>query len=197
MSFAVTRELLACYESLSSSSGAVESPEPEITGHLRRSDGCRISRDDGGAGFEGDGGAEPGELLLEVLVAPQDVVRAVHDRRALGHQSCHHEGRSSAQVRRLHDGPRESARTPDQGPVTAEKVYPCIEAVELLGHLEPVLVDVLRDDAGPRSLGEQHHHLGLEVGREAGERKGSDVDTREGGGILDPRPDAGGTWGCT
>src|SRR5215210_8189399 len=107
MIFAVTRELLACYESLASSSGAVESPEPEITGHLRRSDGWRVLREDRGAGLEGDGGSQAAELLFEVLVAAQYMPGAVHDRGAVGHQARQHQGRSAAQVRRLHDGPRE------------------------------------------------------------------------------------------
>ena len=38
---------------------------------------------DPGLYLEGDGRAELGELLFEVLVAPQDVLGAVHDGRAI------------------------------------------------------------------------------------------------------------------
>src|SRR5215211_5560535 len=159
MVFAVTRELLACYESLASSSGAVESPEPEITGHLRRSDGCRVLREDRGAGLEGDGGPQSAEFLFEVLVAAQYVPGAVHDRSAVGHQARQHQSRPAAQVRGLHDGSREPSGATDQGPVSAEEVYAGVHPVELLGDLEPVLVDVLRDDARPRGPCENDYHL--------------------------------------
>src|SRR5215207_4900968 len=145
---------------------------------------------DRGAGFEGDGCAEPGELLLEVLVAPQYMPGAVHYRGALGHQARHHQGRPAPQVRRLHDRPREAPRPPDERPVPAEEVYTRVHPVQLLGDLEPVLVDVLGDDPRPRGLGEEDHHLGLQVGGEAGERQCGDVHAREVDGIVDPHPDA-------
>jgi hypothetical protein len=65
--FAVSRELLACYESFA-----------------RSTDGCRFSGDYRGAGLEGYGRPDPAELLLEILVAAQNVASSVHDRGALG-----------------------------------------------------------------------------------------------------------------
>src|SRR5918994_5540516 len=108
--------------------------------------------DDPGLCFEGDGRTEGGELVFEVFVAAQDVRGAVDDGGASGDQACHDERRAAAQVGGLHDGPREPARTADERPVAAEEIYTRVEAVELFGHLEPVLVDVLRDDASACSL---------------------------------------------
>jgi len=59
---------------------------------------------DPGLRLEGDGGTKRAELVFEVLVAPQDVLRTVHDGGAVTDQACHHQRRAPAQVRRLHYG---------------------------------------------------------------------------------------------
>src|SRR5215210_9536467 len=109
-------------------------------------------RGDGATGLEGHGRAEPRELLLEVLVAAQHVAGAVHDRGSLGHEPSEHQRRPASQIGRLDDGPREVAWTLDEGAMPAEEVYSGVHPVELLGDLEPVLVDVLGDDPRPGCL---------------------------------------------
>src|SRR5215212_5319401 len=108
------------------SEGLIGPKRAEKAPERRRAD---ILACDPGLHLEGDGCAEGGELLFEVLVAPQDVRGAVHDGRALGDQARHHQRRASAQVRRLHDGTREPAWSADERPVAAEEVYARVEAV--------------------------------------------------------------------
>src|SRR5215207_4850509 len=98
---------------------------------------------DGTASLEGDGRSEPAELLLEVLVAAQYVAGAIHYGSALGRQARQHQRCPAPQVRRLHDGTGEGSGALDEGAVPAEEVYAGVHPVELLGHLKPVLVDVL------------------------------------------------------
>ena len=141
--------------------------------HSTRKSLPALWRGDGLAGFrKNNGRAEVGELFLEILVAPEDVPGAVYGGCSLGDQPRHHQGRPAPQVRRLYDGAGEPARASYKRPVAAEKVYPGSHPVQLFRHLEPILVDVLRNNPGAGGLGEERDHLCLQVGGETGERQG-------------------------
>src|SRR3712207_3914921 len=105
---------------------------------------------EGGARVEGYGGPEVRELLLEELVAAQDVRGSLDNGGPFGGEAGHHEGGAAPEVGGLHDRPLQRARAAHEGAVAAEEVYPGVHAVQLLCDLQAVLVDVLRDYGGPR-----------------------------------------------
>ena len=115
--------------------------------------------------------AEAAELALHRLVAAIEVVDAFDHRLPLRHQAGDHQARRRAQVGRHHPGagerrgsghPRQIAFDADRGSHARQ-----------LGHvLEAVLEHRLADRGVAARLGHQRHVLRLQVGGEAGVRRG-------------------------
>src|SRR5271154_4964063 len=120
-------------------------------------------------------GAAGAKLLLQPLEAAVEMVNPVHDRLPLRGETGDDQRDRSPQVGR-HD--RRAAQAPDaadDGGVAFE-LDARAEARKLLHVHEAVLEDRLLDARDAARARHQRHELRLQIGREAGKRRGGDVD---------------------
>src|SRR5882762_10442535 len=131
-----------------------------------------------------DPGAERGKLLLEALIAAVEVIDAIDDGLALGHQGGDDQARRCAQVRR-HDG--SALQPPDafhHRRVALDRDLGA-EPLQLQGVHEAVLEDSLGDSRGAAGDGGERHELGLHVGGETGVGRGAQAHGLRPGGHFD------------
>src|SRR5512137_1076622 len=130
--------------------------------------------------------SQRGELLLDGLVAPVDVVDTGEGRLAFRHEAGDNERGRCPQVRRHDGGALESLHALDDGVVAVDGDAGA-QAPKLRHVHEAVFEDGLRDDARAPGNGHEGHDLGLQIRREARVRKGLHVDAFDLRGALDAK----------